>query len=149
MAPLKEAKNASEILSPFIIMLIPTGNAEHQFLCTRDHFRASVQLEIDAIMSREEISPFRLAMAFDNLVNLIEEVRAVERASLIMCKEMPRCRTVLNARGYYGRNSPFLENMHKLQEHLAGLKSNLMRQYGFDQHWICRKVEVVYHYLYL
>ncbi|KAJ6138993.1 hypothetical protein N7471_005479 [Penicillium samsonianum] len=127
-------------------MPIPAGNAEHQFLHTRDQFIADIQLEIDAIMSRNGISPFRLTLAVDNLTDLIDQVCVVERASVTMYREMPRCRTVLDRRGYYGHNSAFLAKTHKLRRHLVVLKDNLMSLYS-DRHWISRQIEAVDRYL--
>ncbi|CAG8892298.1 unnamed protein product [Penicillium egyptiacum] len=127
-------------------MLVPTGNAEHQFLRTRDQFVADIQLEIDAIITRSAISPFRLTLAVDNLADLIDKVRVVERASVTMYMEMPRCRTVLDRRGYYGQNSAFLAKTRKLRGHLVVLKDNLMSLYS-DRHWISRQIEAVDRYL--
>jgi hypothetical protein len=121
------------------------GNPEQQFLRIRAQFKADLQLEIDAIMSRKKISPLRLALAVDNLTDLIDEVRVLERASAAMCREMPRCRTVLDARGYYGYDSRFLEKTHKLEGHLITLKDNIMPRY-FDRHWIARQIGTVSRY---
>ncbi|KAJ5164099.1 uncharacterized protein N7500_005929 [Penicillium coprophilum] len=126
-------------------MYSPTGNPEHQFLRTRNRFKAELQLEIDVIMSRKGISPLRLALAVDNLTDLIDEVRVVERASATMCREMPQCRTVLDRKNYYGYNGAFLTKTHKLEDQLIMLKENLMRLYS-DQHWISRQIAAVNRY---
>ncbi|CAG7945216.1 unnamed protein product [Penicillium nalgiovense] len=114
-------------------MLVTSGNAEHQFLRARDQFIAGIQLEVDAIIARSGISPFRLALAVDNLADLIDEVHAIERASLNMYREMPRCPTVLNGCGYYGHKSEFLVKTRKLRGHLVVLQDNLMSRYS-DRH---------------
>jgi hypothetical protein len=127
-------------------MLATSGNAEHQFLRVRDQFIAGIQIEIDAIMARSGISPFRLALAADNLADLIDQVRVIERASLTMYSEMPRCRTVLNGCGYYGHKSEFLVKTRKLRGHLVVLQHNLMSRYS-DRHWVARQIEAVDRYL--
>lgn len=127
-------------------MLIPAGNAEHQFLHTRDQFVAKMQIEIDVLTSRQKISPFRLMLAVENLTDLIDQLRVVERASATMYKAMPRCRTVRDRPGYYGHNCAFLAKTHKLQPHLVVFRDNLMSQYA-NQHWIARQVEAVDRYL--
>ncbi|KAJ5835521.1 hypothetical protein N7447_001547 [Penicillium robsamsonii] len=119
-----------------------TGNPELQFLRTRNRFKAELQLEIDAIRTRKGASPLRLALAVDNLTDLIDEVRVVERASAAMCREMPRCLTVLDGRGYYGHNGAFLEKTRKLESRLIMIKDNLMRLHS-DRHWISRQIEAV------
>ncbi|KAJ5383976.1 hypothetical protein N7517_001887 [Penicillium concentricum] len=126
-------------------MFSRTGNPELRFLRTRNRFKAELQLEIDAIMSLKGISPLRLALAVDNLTDLIDEVRVVERASATMCREMPRCRTVLYGSGYYGHNGAFLEKTHNLQDQLIMLKDNLMRLHS-DRFWISRQIEAVDEY---
>ncbi|CAI7587814.1 unnamed protein product [Penicillium discolor] len=123
-------------------MIIPTGNAEHQFL----HTRANMQLEIDVLTSRQGISPFRLALAVDNLSDLIDQLRDVEQASAAMYREMPRCRTVRDRPSYYGHRCAFLAKTHKLQRHLVVFRDNLMSQYS-NQHWIARQIEAVDRYL--
>ncbi|KAJ5513595.1 hypothetical protein N7463_003147 [Penicillium fimorum] len=123
-------------------MFSPIRNPELQFLHTRNRFKAELQLEIDAIMTRKGISPLRLALAVDNLTDLIGEVRVIERASTAMCREMPRCLTMLDGRGYYGHNGAFLEKTHKLEGQLIILKNNLMRLHS-DRHWISRQIEAV------
>ncbi|KAJ5499227.1 hypothetical protein N7453_008278 [Penicillium expansum] len=127
-------------------MLVPAGNAETQFLHTRDQFVAGIQVELDAIASRNGTSPFRLALAVDNLTDLIRQIRVVERASADMFREMPRCRTVLDRRGYYGHNCAFLVKTHKLGGHLVVLRDNLVSLYS-DRRWISRQIEAVDRYL--
>ncbi|KAJ5189180.1 hypothetical protein N7491_005504 [Penicillium cf. griseofulvum] len=126
-------------------MFSPKGNPEQQFLRTRAQFKSDLQLEIDAIMSQKKISPLRLALAVDNLTDLIDEVRVLERASATMCREMPRCRTILNGCGYYGYDSKFLAKTHKLEGHLITLKDNIMPRYS-DRHWISRQIGLVSRY---
>ncbi|KAF4760487.1 hypothetical protein HAV15_007682 [Penicillium sp. str.  len=109
-------------------MIIPTGNAEHQFLHTRGQFIANMQLEIDVLTSRQGVSPFRLALAVDNLSDLIDQLRDVGQTSAAMYREMPRCRTVRDRPSYYGH------------------RDNLMCQYS-NQHWITRQIEAVDRYL--
>ncbi|OQE03305.1 hypothetical protein PENSOL_c001G01942 [Penicillium solitum] len=127
-------------------MIIPTGNAEQQFLHTRGQFIANMQLEIDVLTSRQGISPFRLALAVDNLSDLIDQLRDVEQASAAMYREMPRCRTVRDRPSYYGNRCAFLAKTHKLQRHLVVFRDNLMCQYS-NQHWIARQIEAVDRYL--
>ncbi|KAJ5209543.1 hypothetical protein N7449_003922 [Penicillium cf. viridicatum] len=127
-------------------MLILAGNAEHQFLHTRDQFVAKIQLEIDALTSRQGISPFRLALAVDNLTDLIDQLHVVERASTTMYREMPQCRTVRDRPGYYGHKCAFLAKTHKLQRHSVVFRDNLMSQYS-NRHWIARQIEAVDRYL--
>ncbi|KAJ5978251.1 hypothetical protein N7501_001593 [Penicillium viridicatum] len=127
-------------------MLIPAGNAEHQFLHTRDRFVANMQLEIDVLTSRQGISPFRLVLAVDNLTDLIDQLRVVERASASMYWEMPQCRTVRDRPGYYGHGCAFLAKTHKLRRHLVVFRDNLMSQYS-NKHWIARQIEAVDRYL--
>lgn len=127
-------------------MLIPAGNAEHQFPQTRDQFVANMQLEIDVLTSRQGISPFRLALAVDNLTDLIDQLRVVERHSTTMYREMPRCRTVRDRPSYYGHRCEFLAKTHKLHRHLVVFRDNLMCQ-SSNQHWIARQIEAVDRYL--
>lgn len=123
-------------------MPVSAWNAEHQFLHVRDQFIDKVQLEIDAIMTRNETSPFRLALAYDNLTDLIYEVRVVENASVTMYREMPQCRTVRDGHGYYGYNSEFLWKIRQLQGHLVVLKNSLHNIFD-DWHCISRQVGAV------
>ncbi|CAI7651033.1 unnamed protein product [Penicillium crustosum] len=91
-----------------------------------------MQLEIDVLTSRQGISPFRLALAVDNLTDLIDQLRVIKQYSATMYKEMPRC--------------AFLAKTHKLQRHLVVFRDNLMSQYS-NQHWIARQIEAVDRYL--
>ncbi|KAJ5960962.1 uncharacterized protein N7479_008112 [Penicillium vulpinum] len=127
-------------------MLILTGNPELHFLCIREQFKADLQLELDAIMNRDGISPLCLALAVDNLNDLIDEVRVIERACATMCREVPSCSTVVDGCGYYEQKCTFLEKTEHLQEELIKLKENLMRSHS-DRHWIVRQIGAVQRYL--
>ncbi|KAF7526276.1 hypothetical protein PCG10_004212 [Penicillium crustosum] len=105
-----------------------------------------MQLEIDVLTSRQGISPFRLALAVDNLTDLIDQLRVIKQYSATMYKEMPRCRTVRDRPSYYGHRCAFLAKTHKLQRHLVVFRDNLMSQYS-NQHWIARQIEAVDRYL--
>ncbi|KAJ5773392.1 hypothetical protein N7457_008288 [Penicillium paradoxum] len=124
------------------------GNAEIKFKRRCDRFKVDLQREIDVLTARDAVSPIRLALSVDNLANLIAELSVIERDNAIMCKEMPRCRTMMASPGYYAQNSGFSVNTRKLKDHLVVLKENLFSKHS-DRHWTFRQIESLQRYLIL